>query len=1100
MKPVNLAETKKSRGTARVKMHIRAHLFWFQGFPVLENDSLLWCCPFSTESDKRIVNITFKHISKATRTINELQREYPKALPEVVGNVTDWAGQSKQYLDHVKKLFEFIRSRDGNTIFSLFDVDRDYGRSLTKIQYPKHNGLNLIFSALSWLYFTQRESIKPAFQFISSRSSELIPISEKSLLTAIEIIDLGVTEPGRVDNLVRLVANLDDVTVATVGVENYVRPFSTIKVTTKKPNRKDLSDRERPAGMKSGVVFEFVDWLFRLKNNKRRRALQLLNILDLNGYMGEWNRWWNLANPLIKKITNNVKYLTEQKYEAVHSLQGDLARLLNSTPDELNLKYLFTSIRCVSSLDELGPSALNIISACSELPTKQPQVLKMLYHIHLIHHEYEQDVKFLSEYFDALAKYFRKCTNPKRLEPWENLDRYYSTPESDLLETLDKRKAPIFFKVLYELNDSVFRSVRSDELAPIAFCVAEGINNERVIELSAHLLEVGLLSDVDETIVKMFASLDVDGAAAEKLIRLYRNTDNDLRDEHILSVCFKVFKNNNQIDLFKEIIDLDMFKEMVHSCYQMYVIQKIDGVELVPSIKPIVGKYDEWIGAYPEELKSTLVELNGLVDTAESKTNKIASKIWRPKHLLLAELDTIRSQLDKIPKSQRANLEKRANNFQSRVDNHKPITQPEVNKINDKINHLIAIVRLHLWKDKVYQKFKQCWAQYFGFDLLKRPDWLYSDDMISKLLPIVDLDKGPRNSAIRIIKNRGEKPPWDFRSEAKNIQFIEKVEAKKIDIDRWIDGIGSRTYQASKTIQLHIDISKDPLDTINMGGHFKTCLSPGNFNFFSVFANIADINKHVVYGKNDAGKVIGRVLVGMTDSGGIKVFHRYLHDKNDKFDEFVLKYINEWAREIGAILVQAGEVRKLVAPDWYDDGSIHVDSGIHCLEAESSLRKNIPTMSSKEVLIELEKQLAPLPINELTFPMIIQLEEVQGRNELISDLIGIAKNIIHLDENTIVMLFKLSLSHDCGEYCFNLFNKALKRVLYHQVINNYWADEELALGIVQYDPVSILRIFNMVRRNKNFYMSPALKSSAIEALIALGRPKQAEKLKSAPLS
>ena len=234
MKPVNLAETKKSRGTARVKMLIRAHLFWFQGFPVLENGSLLWCCPFSTESDKRIVNITFKHISKAARTINELQREYPKALPEVVGNVTDWAAQSKQYLDHVKKLFEFIHSRDGNTVFNLFDVDSDYGRSLTKIQSPKHDGLNLIFSALSWLYFTQRESIKPAFQFISSRSSELIPISEKSLLTAIQLIDLGVTEPGRVDSLVRLVANLDDVALATTGVKHYVQPFSTINVTKKK--------------------------------------------------------------------------------------------------------------------------------------------------------------------------------------------------------------------------------------------------------------------------------------------------------------------------------------------------------------------------------------------------------------------------------------------------------------------------------------------------------------------------------------------------------------------------------------------------------------------------------------------------------------------------------------------------------------------------------------------------------------------------------------------------------------------------------------------------------------------------------------------------
>ena len=67
----------------------------------------------------------------------------------------------------------------------------------------------------------------------------------------------------------------------------------------------------------------------------------------------------------------------------------------------------------------------------------------------------------------------------------------------------------------------------------------------------------------------------------------------------------------------------------------------------------------------------------------------------------------------------------------------------------------------------------------------------------------------------------------------------------------------------------------DPLEIFQMGWHFSTCLSPGVFNFFSVFSNAADINKQVVYARDEQGRVVGRCLLALTEDGNLLTFEPY---------------------------------------------------------------------------------------------------------------------------------------------------------------------------------------------------------------------------------
>lgn len=1098
MKPADLKDTKKSRGTARVKMLMRAHLFWLQGYPSLEDGTLMWCSPLSSDSEKRKIEVSDKKLSKAVRTINELQREYPKALPEVVGDVAEWTGRAKAYLEYVKELYDFLNTDKGGEIFSLFDRDSTYRTDLLKSGYVRSGGTQTLVTAISWLHYVQREPVIPSLRCIMRYTGELTSIADNSVSAAVELIHLSCLEPGRLQDLMWLVADFDRAVVVTVGVDAYVRPFSTAKFTksnkSNKSHKKEFASRQNLPSVKINIVFDFLDWLVHAKNDQRKLALQLFNGIKLKDYFTEWQAWWVLADPIIKKITTNIKYISEQKYQTVYRMQGDLSRLLDRTPGEYNLKHVLDSVRSLASSTKLGSAALKNINICSGANAGYPHALALLGHISQTNHEYGQDIKLLVVYFEALAEFYKKYSKPKNIAPWLNLDRFYSTPESDLLDILDRQKAPVFFDVLHQVNVTAFRSVTSDELPPLAYCVASGVEIDRAIEVGGYLLNAGLLSELDETVAKICAALNADGVYAEKLVKLYRSTDSGLRDEHILEVCFKVFRRNNQLDLFKEIVDLNMFDRMVHTCYQLFVIQKIAGVDNIPSVVLKNARYDDWVDLYPEAIWPLVCELNGIIDSAESRVSKLVSKVWWPKSLLSKELAENKSRLGRVSEQQRPNLAKRIANFQGRLEKHKGITLEQSLKINEKLTHLVATERLNLWANTIYQQFKECWAKYFGFMPSDAPEWLYQDDMITQLLPIVDLEKGPRKLAIRIIKARGGSPPWNFEEEAGNVRFLDRISDQGIDVNKWVEGIGPRSYRTNASAQLHIYLSKDPLETINMGGHFKTCLSPGNFNFFSVFANIADINKHVIFAKNDLGKVVGRVLIGMTDGAGIKVFHRYFHDKHDRFEERVMEYINEWAQELGVILVREGGIQKLVAPDWYDDGAIDIDSGIDCFQDGSELRRNLSSMPSQQILAEITRQLAPLPINELTFPMIIQLDEIQGHGELISELITIAKKIERIDETTIVQLFMLSLANGCGEYCYSLFSKVLMRILQKQAIRGYWLDERLFSGLVQYDAVGILRVFNTVRRSKHFYMTPPLKAAAVEALQKLGRPKQAAKL------
>jgi hypothetical protein len=111
-----------------------------------------------------------------------------------------------------------------------------------------------------------------------------------------------------------------------------------------------------------------------------------------------------------------------------------------------------------------------------------------------------------------------------------------------------------------------------------------------------------------------------------------------------------------------------------------------------------------------------------------------------------------------------------------------------------------------------------------------------------------------------------------------------------------------------------------------MGTYFDTCLSAGECNSFSAVANACELNKRVVYATDGEGRIVGRKLVAIDETGRLLGFRTYvgLHDEAGNTALFAAfdSYVRAFAAACGLELADKGTVPKLFVEGWYDDGAV----------------------------------------------------------------------------------------------------------------------------------------------------------------------------------
>jgi hypothetical protein len=143
-----------------------------------------------------------------------------------------------------------------------------------------------------------------------------------------------------------------------------------------------------------------------------------------------------------------------------------------------------------------------------------------------------------------------------------------------------------------------------------------------------------------------------------------------------------------------------------------------------------------------------------------------------------------------------------------------------------------------------------------------------------------------------------------------------------INFDVWQKGIVlSSNIEGYGSVR--ISVESEPLEVLKMGTYAGSCLGLGGENAFSAAAVMLDINKQVLYARNDEGKVVGRQLVAISEENKLVCFRVYPIGTNKSIQQLFRRYDRRFAKmlKLEVSLASANyKIRNIISQAWYDDG------------------------------------------------------------------------------------------------------------------------------------------------------------------------------------
>ena len=113
-----------------------------------------------------------------------------------------------------------------------------------------------------------------------------------------------------------------------------------------------------------------------------------------------------------------------------------------------------------------------------------------------------------------------------------------------------------------------------------------------------------------------------------------------------------------------------------------------------------------------------------------------------------------------------------------------------------------------------------------------------------------------------------------------NRGFLARLVTLGVDPDAWLAG-RQRLVEAGGS-PLTVYAATDPLEALQMGSLFGTCLSADRFNAHAAVAAAVEVNKRVLYVRDGAGRILGRQLVAILPSCEIVGFTCYGSGLDDR--------------------------------------------------------------------------------------------------------------------------------------------------------------------------------------------------------------------------
>jgi len=114
--------------------------------------------------------------------------------------------------------------------------------------------------------------------------------------------------------------------------------------------------------------------------------------------------------------------------------------------------------------------------------------------------------------------------------------------------------------------------------------------------------------------------------------------------------------------------------------------------------------------------------------------------------------------------------------------------------------------------------------------------------------------------------------------------WLKKHPAIATKINLWMQGI-VRSFSVEEFGMIEIKLETQPLEVLKMGTYVGGCLGLGGICSYSAVAVLLNINKQVLYARNQKGTIVARQLIAISELEELVCFSIYPHNNSLKYQK-----------------------------------------------------------------------------------------------------------------------------------------------------------------------------------------------------------------------
>lgn len=1032
MRPERTRASSEKNALARARMILKADLYWLHGYPVSSENSVVlwqpWCNP--ERGFPELVHVDATLVTRAQQKLAWCLRAFSKgsvAKCELPGIHPNWFEQAQRILEHLATRVQTTRVTRASLAADALAMDPSFSSTFHELMETAGTEERSFLNSVAWVDLTcpQRQI---RLSFVCDNFDWLRKlVSHRSIgpWSAIQLVRMMEEDgPAAWSWLPKVLEAPECFGVPTSELTRYVESLKAW-----------LSNRQVPLPQPPGTqlanhLLMLITRLFECRASHRRIVLELAPYFLRADAIAISSPPWQFLQDRILPLITTIQKQAQHWNQAEETTWCELAIQEQSLLDRNTIYDLPFSdvVANLITLAEYARPAL-IRSVRSVLQTledahtvRSPSAFDpacfflqiLLLRESAMRLTIDGNSRKLCQYLQTVADHLKNnAAAPALFRMWTDHTRRmhnsqfchwrkYMMVPADTLSVILWR--PYLSLIQQASDDPAFDE---DHVYLLESLLMRLPQNEDVFATFRQLKQIGDVDSYTDSAIEIAQVLQSERYSFVTLAKALSQLDKNYRGEsgqvRVLQAQMEVF---GWPDVLPQLLcgnELGTLKRLLSTRRRLSPELR---ATIQPAARPENPTVPSWTIELPEALHGPVATLAAITPNARRLVARILHAVCPLASRTEREIAALEARVGSHPQPEF--LLRRLGNLRQRRNAPAVLLPAAIEKLTQKLQ---LCINRHVLAD-FHQRIQQTLISVAVLHsrLPAIGTYLSNRRYAALIEGLMILQEPFRSMGFRLLRLQWNGEHWDRIREPENQRFLSLMERRGIRTAPWLSSETLLTTQYQRQT-VRIGFETDPVDILLMGHYFDTCLSPDGFNFFSAVANAVDVNKRILFARDQHNRVVGRCLLVLGDSGMIMTYHPYCHENDFPMDRHVASIASKLAADMGTVVAQHDTVSSLVAPRWYDDSAR--DLGQSITSKDSPLLLGLQTVTEDDVVETLQAAFGLDGLTVTSLSTVLRLPVFAERPNLVRPLIPFLRQFEkQLSSET--LLRAANCAHQCG--------------------------------------------------------------------------------------